>query len=796
MSEAPPEHQRPAPRRRRWLQRLFAGLVIGALGGVLIIVANSTLLLERLTGDVALAQRRSENLSNSQREVLRLLQAVTEASAGPAATDKQLQAVEVRRGLLDRQIDVAAALFAPDSAEGREARAIKARVDGLDWTALTGSQRSGTAGLVTEVSAAEKRVKALYDAQTSRYYATTTASLRVKEEGQQALAGLAGLVAVLGFGWILTIRRASRNDLRMAYGALVAEMQERRAAEDAVRTSEQRFRSLVQRATDLTCVTDADGVLTYVSPAVDTLLGYEPEEFVGRSLDGRIHTDDRGALAAAVTGLTADPSETTTVDFRIQASDGRWRNIEAVGRNLLEDPAIRGLVWNGRDVTDRRLLQDELTHQAYHDALTGLPNRARLLDRLGLALAAPGSGVAVLLVDLDGFKAVNDTLGHQAGDQLLRQVAERIAGCLRIDDMGARLGGDEFAVIVPAVAGPDLLAIGTRILAAIREPFAILGRTVIVGASIGVATGEPGTGANDLIRDADIAMYTAKAAGKNRVELFEPLMLDHTTERSTLEQELNGAIARGEIQVYYQPIVDLASGRILALESLARWRHPDRGFVSPGVFIPIAERTGLIVELGRHMLFEACAAAARWRHGLPDHNNLGITVNVSGRQALSGDLVAQVTGALESTGLAAGALTLEVTESVLLDDTDDVRAHFTALRDLGVHVAVDDFGAGYSSIGSLLRFSADVLKIDRSFLEFDSARHGSLVQAVSDLGRTLDLLVVAEGVETAEQVELARTAGCHAAQGYWFARPADEEQTTRLLRRSRVLIDTAELADV
>jgi diguanylate cyclase (GGDEF)-like protein/PAS domain S-box-containing protein len=767
--------------------------VISALVGVLVIVANSTRLVEQLTAEVAIAQRRSEHLSNSQREVLRLIQAVTEAAATSPPTAQHLRTVMVRRGLFGRQVVVASGVFTPDSPEGRELHAIATRLEALDWAALERNDPAGVSEIMNELAVAERRMKALFDAQTRGYYYTTTRSLHAKERGQQALAGLAGLVAILGFGWMVTIRRASRSDLRRAYEALVGEMQERRAAEEAVRTSEQRFRSLVQRASDLTCVIDSHGVLTYVSPAVDTLLGFDPDDFVGAPLALRVHADDRPILAAAVAELRLDPTATATVDFRVQASDGRWRNIEAVGRNLLEDSAIHGIVWNGRDVTDRRLLEEQLTHQAYHDALTGLPNRALLAEHLELA-GASGRDVAVLLIDLDGFKAVNDTMGHPAGDELLRQVAGRLTGCLRADDTAARLGGDEFAAIVDTRSDVDLKAIADRILVAIREPFAIGGRTVIVGASIGVATSR--IDASDLLRDADIAMYNAKAAGKNRVELFEPLMLDQTTEQSTLEQQLSGAVARGEFEVYYQPIVDLTDGRIIALESLARWRHPERGHVSPAIFIPIAERTGLIVELGRHMLTEACAAVARWRQALPAHRDLGIAVNVSGRQAVSGDLVTQVARVLATSGLEPAALTLEITESVLLDDTDAMRAHFTSLRDLGVHVAVDDFGAGYSSIGSLLRFSADVLKIDRSFLEFDSARHGSLVQAVSDLGRSLDLLVVAEGVETADQVDLARDAGCHAAQGYWFARPADEEATTRLLRSTRTLIDTVEAADV
>jgi diguanylate cyclase (GGDEF)-like protein len=399
--------------------------------------------------------------------------------------------------------------------------------------------------------------------------------------------------------------------------------------------------------------------------------------------------------------------------------------------------------------------------------------------------------VAVLLIDLDGFKDVNDTLGHQAGDRLLRQVAARLTANLRDADMAARLGGDEFAVIFDDCPAQPLLDITARILSAIREPVDIDGRIISVGASIGIAVGGRDSTSTDLLRDADTAMYAAKAAGKNRVELFQPEMRETTAVRSALEQDLVRAVDRGQIELSYQPIVDLATGTVLALEALARWRHPDRGLIRPGVFIPIAERTGHIVELGRHILVEACTATARWRT-LPRHADLTITVNVSGRQVLAGSLVTHVRHALAVSGLPPAALVLELTETVFLEDSEAVRTQFAELRALGVHVAVDDFGTGYSSVGSLLHFSADILKIDRSCLGFDD---GGLIHAVSGLGQALGLQVVVEGVETAEQLRWARDAGCHAAQGHLFARPADEQQTTQLLRERTMALAPGPQAD-
>jgi diguanylate cyclase (GGDEF)-like protein len=406
-----------------------------------------------------------------------------------------------------------------------------------------------------------------------------------------------------------------------------------------------------------------------------------------------------------------------------------------------------------------------------------------MLNRMDHALTAAGSSdaVTVLLIDLDGFKGVNDTLGHQAGDTLLCLVAARLGDCVRATDTAARLGGDEFAVIFDGPPELSIPEIAGRILAAIREPMDIDGRAIQVGASIGVAVGGRDTTSTDLLRDADTAMYAAKAAGKNRVEMFRPEMRHTTAERSALEQDLARAVERGQIQLSYQPIIDLTTGAVLALEALARWRHPNHGLIQPDVFIPIAEQTGHIGELGRHVLVEACSATTRWRRTLPGHADLSVSVNVSGRQVLTGNLVAHVRRALDASGLPPSALILEITETVFLDDSDTVRTQFAELRALGVHVAVDDFGTGYSSIGSLLHFSADILKIDRSCLEFDSTNGSGLVQAVSGLGQALRLLVVVEGVETAEHLQRARNAGCHAAQGHLFARPADEQQTTNLL---------------
>jgi diguanylate cyclase (GGDEF)-like protein len=425
------------------------------------------------------------------------------------------------------------------------------------------------------------------------------------------------------------------------------------------------------------------------------------------------------------------------------------------------------------EVVERRAAEDKLFHQAHHDSLTGLPNRALLLRRLRDALGGTGqAAVSVILVDLDGFKNVNDTLGHPAGDELLRMAAQRLVGCVRDGDTAARLGGDEFAVLTSGngSTASSALAVGRRIVDVLHRPYPLAGQDVRVSASIGISHGSRGESAEDLLRDADIAMYEAKNTGKGRVEVFDPYMRTRTAVRSRLQQELARAVDQGEIEVHYQPIVDLRTHRPTIMEALARWRREDGSLEPSGGFIPIAEESGVIVDIGRVVLRAACVACRRWRR-LPGYGGLAVAVNVSVQQVLSGRLADDVSAALHDSGLPPTALILEITESTALDEAERVVAELTALRATGVRIAVDDFGAGYSSLQCLMRMPADLLKIDRTLLDFDTTRHGSLVTAVAELGRTLGLLVVVEGVETTEHLTRAREAACNAAQGFHFSRP-------------------------
>ena len=754
-------------RTRRVAQAVLVVVVLGATVGILRIVVQSNMLLGQMTTDVSTAQGRATNLSNAQRESLQLLQKITALDRGGAGVED----IEVRRGLLGRQLGITREGFPADSPQHKELTEAQAGLAGFPWIELDDPDRAEVlrATAMALVSQIEIRIKGLWDEQEKYFYEATLQSLEAKTASERALVGLVSLVVVLGVCWVVLLKRRTRTDVARAYNALVGEMGVRRTAEDALRTSEQRFRSLVQRASDLTAVTGVDGTVSYLSPAAQEILGHSPAELFGRSLLEHVHIEDRERTAAMLVRLAGEPSGLETTELRVTTPDGRVRTLETLCRNLLDDPAVAGIVWNGRDITDRRALQDQLSHQAFHDALTGLPNRAlymrRLADALRLAEES-GSTAAAVLIDLDGFKSVNDTLGHPAGDELLQRAAERLRGCILEGDTVARIGGDEFAIVIPGGTHVHAAAVSRRVITALRRPISAAGQEVRVGASIGVAELDGHQTADDLLSDADIAMYEAKRTGKGRFRLFEPEMRDRTQQRTRMEQQLSRAVALGQIEVHYQPIVNLHTRTVTSVEALARWRRTPTDLVEPSVFIPIAEEAGLIGEIGVCVLRQACETAHRWRQTLQGNEKLGIAVNVSGWQLLAADYSMQVADVLADTGLPPEALTLEITESMLLEDSDALAAELARLKALQVRLAMDDFGAGYSSLSSLLRFEVDTLKIDRMFLDFGIRSHGSLVRAVTELGHGLGLTVVAEGVETPEQLAVVQAARCDAVQGY------------------------------
>jgi len=445
-------------------------------------------------------------------------------------------------------------------------------------------------------------------------------------------------------------------------------------------------------------------------------------------------------------------------------------------------------VLNVRDVTERRLLEDQLRYQALHDPLTHLANRTRFSERLEHALVRAErvqTRVAVLFMDLDNFKGVNDTLGHTTGDRLLTQVAERVQMSVRPADTVARLGGDEFAILLEDVAGiAETAEVAARILDDLRQPFVIDEKELLVRASIGIAVGSRSTSsAEDLLRNADTAMYVAKAHGKGRYEVFEESMRRSMLERLELLADLQRAIEHEEFVLHYQPVVLLESGRLFGVEALVRWQHPRRGLVPPAEFISLAEESGAILALGRWVLFSACRQAAAWHATFPARPDWTLSVNVSARQLHQPAFVREVAQALDESGLPPEMLILEITESVMMQDADLMMARLRDLKELGVRLAIDDFGTGYSSLSYLRQLPFDMLKIDKSFIDDVSVvpAEKELTRAIIELGKTLNLDLVAEGIERTEQLSRLRALDCDLGQGFYFARPMTAQDVGSLL---------------
>ena len=558
--------------------------------------------------------------------------------------------------------------------------------------------------------------------------------------------------------------------------------------ERVLRDDEVRFRSLVQHASDVIAVTDGDWRVHYCSPAALPRLGFSPDEMEGVRLLDLVHPDDAVRAAAFVRELAAAPGETHTVVWRLRHASGRWIDAEAVATNLLHDAVIAGIVVNTRDVSERVALESRLTHQASHDALTNLSNRAVFRARVEHAVerADPGPvGPVVLFLDLDDFKTINDTLGHDQGDQLLTEAADRFLGATRGRDLVARMGGDEFAILLENVR--DVLGavrVAERIAQALREPFRLAGRDIYVTASVGIACWEPEKNADALMRDADVAMYAAKSRGKGRFEVFHGEMYDSLIARMELEGALRSAVEAQQIEVAYLPLVDLDTGVMRGLEALARWSHPTRGLIPAATFVGIAEETGLIVPLGRQVLEMSCRRAAEWQATLPGGASLALHVNVSPRQLLHPGFVDMVRRILADSGLVPGSLALELSEINLLYGSDVLRERLEQLRALNVAVVLDDFGTGYASLGDLRRFAVDAIKVDRTFVArvADGGMQAALTAAVLSFGRALGLRTVAEGVETPEQVRRLRELGCDDAQGFLFTPPLDAEAMSSWLR--------------
>ena len=581
-------------------------------------------------------------------------------------------------------------------------------------------------------------------------------------------------------------REAAEAALRVEQAALVARRQ-----------SEERFRALAQNTADLITILAADGVLTYQSPAGEQVWGYSPGALEGADVMMLVHPEDRAAARAFLAEAYRQPGINLGTELRLQHADGTWRACEVVGNNQLAQPAVRGIVLTWRDVSARKAFEQELQQMAFHDPLTGLANRALMTDRLERALARAErklGRVGVLFVDLDNFKTVNDSLGHEAGDQLLIAVAARLRTCIRPGDTAARLGGDEFTILIEDIADPaEAVGIAERITAALANSFPVKGRDVYVTASSGVAVSHPGEdSAEGLLRSADLALYRSKASGKARHTLFDPSMGASAVNRLELEADLHHALHRNEFQLVYQPIFSVHDGQVTEVEALIRWQHPTRGLLAPDAFIPLAEENGMILPIGRWVLEEACRQGRVWQDQCADGPPLVMSVNLSTRQFEQPDLVADIVRILDETGLDPRNLKLEITESVLIDDAGASLDRMQALKRLGIGLAIDDFGTGYSSLSYLQRFPVDTLKIDRSFVDRlgQDPQATAIVQSIVTLAKTLGLEVIGEGIETPLQESELRLLGCDRGQGYLWSRPVGADVLEdRLLtgRTSRVL---------
>jgi diguanylate cyclase (GGDEF)-like protein/PAS domain S-box-containing protein len=583
------------------------------------------------------------------------------------------------------------------------------------------------------------------------------------------------------------------EDGERLFTGVMRDVTERKKVEEVIKESEERFRSLVQYTSDIITILEADGTVRYISPAAESVTGYKPEEQVGTNAFGSVHPDDRERALDTFTEVLKSPGLHPPLEFRVPHKDGSWRYLEHVVNNLLDDPAVRGVVVNSRDVTKRKALEEQLHHQAFHDPLTGLANRALFMDRLEHALARAdrrASKVAVLFMDLDNFKVINDSLGHEAGDKLLIVVAERLKACLRPEDTAARVGGDEFTVLVEDVDGvDDAVRVAERIAEILRPPFALDEQEIFATTSIGIALGNPPQERPaELLRQADLALYRAKHRGKARHEVFESSMGAKALERLILETELRRALVRRQFRVYYQPIVALENGRITGIEALVRWEHPKRGLLLPEEFLSIAEETGLIVRIGQWVLREACKQARGWQEQRPGAPPLAVSVNFSPKQLSQPELVAEV---LSETEIDPSTLQLEITEGAMTGNgARSAIGTLHNLKNLGVQLAIDDFGVGYSSLSYLKRFPVDFLKIDRSFVgelrrePNGASKDAEIVSAMIDLTHALGLKVVAEGVETPEQLARLRDMKCDFAQGNYFSEPLPSEALAVILEQN------------
>ena len=758
-----------------WVQLVPAGAALLSLAVALAVAAAVMHVVGTVLAKYERGMARERIL---RRAGAALVTAADRDSICAAAVDAALDLVgDARKAGVTLWLGPLEAMVAVAAAGERAAEASQARVDFSALRALVGAGLGERLLAVGDESALLPiRAAFPFDPEAGALY---LAPLYFQQEirGVLAVVGEAALPRDWADGFQTL---AAEVALALESAALTEHVHQRR--------SEERFRVLVQNASDVIAIVGADGRLSYLSPSAERVWGYRADMLLGRDLFDLVHPMDRYRSLRLFGRVLARDGATLTTEFRVRGADGSWRHSEVTAHNLLAEPSVAGIVTTCRDADERKAFEEQLARQALYDTLTGLPNRALFVDRLRRALAQAGrrrATVAVMLVDLDRFKVINDSLGHAAGDQLLVATSRRLEGCLRPGDTLARFGADEFMVLLEGVGDrDDATQVAERISRALDEPFTIEGHEVFATASIGIAlaAAEP-TQPDQLLRDADVALHQAKSTGRARHLVFDASIDVSSVKRLDFETDLRRAIGRGELRLAYQPELDLRTGRIVGVEALVRWAHPERGLVPPSDFVPLAEDNGLIVPIGRWVLHQACVQARTWHARYRMDPPLVMSVNLSARQLREPDLGQQIAATVAEAGMDPAALKLEITESVLMEDAEAALSTLHALQQLGIRSAIDDFGTGYSSLSYLRRLVVDTLKIDRSFvsgLDRDD-RNLAIVRAVASLGHALDMTITAEGIETPTQLDRLRSVGCDRGQGYYFSRPLSPEACADLL---------------
>lgn len=751
----------PAPRRRRFLE-VGAGVLVFIM---IVVTTFTTVYLIGVAGDLALAAGRMAAL---RADVNRLSQLEWEVAADP----ELLAEVLIHSGRSEAAVrEGVSFLMASPELVRVDTEAIRSSVDeylsALDATMVMYEQgdRLGARELDEQrVDPLFDRVDELLKAQTATIEAeASTARSIVKTEALLLIPLTLIVSGALGF-------RVTR---------LAASARSRADFED-----------MVSGASDMIMTTDQEGTLTYASPSVSTVVGTAPGEGIdGRILDW-IHPEDAPIVTAALAGPLSAPGGEADVEVRLRHRGGEWRIVENRVRNISTDPARVRLVWNSRDVTRRRQLEHDLAREAVRDPLTGLANRAALAEEITRSLSTGNRdrlSTSVLMVDLDRFKGVNDSFGHGVGDELLRLAARRLSSTVRSGDFVARHGGDEFVIVVRREPGDEMAAvrIAERIVDEFRAPFAVRGLELFVTTSIGVAVATSDSHADDLVREADTAMYAAKSAGRDGVSMFNVDLQKVAMARLSVEAAVRSALDRDQLVVWYQPEVDLNTGRVVAVEALVRWRQPDGSIWDAGRFVEVAEDIGVIADIDDWVLRAACHWGAVWAEQFP-HNRVTVRVNLSARHVSADGLLDTIDDALAVSGLDPQLLCFELTETALVRDVRQVEENLVGMRDRGLRIALDDFGTGYASMAYLSRYPFDVLKIDRSFIaSIATSEHDRrLVDGMIALAKKLRLRVTAEGVEDLDQARCLRELGCPGAQGFLFSPAVPATRIGAMLEQS------------